>query len=111
PANAATEAPLGPARLPIPFLPSQFLPKFRSGSPRRKMSAKTLLQPADLGYSEGVPDLDNAIYVSYLEKVFLEGDDELYRYVISTLSDRLRAALVELEEGWKEFDARQRERS
>ncbi|HKA01824.1 MAG TPA: hypothetical protein VKE70_35180 [Candidatus Solibacter sp.] len=75
------------------------------------MSAKTLLQPADMGYSEGVPDLDNAIYVSYLENVFLGRDDARYRYASSTLSDRLRAALVELEEGWKEFDARQRERS
>jgi len=55
-------------------------------------------------------DLDNAIYVSYLENVFLGRDDARYRHARSTLSDRLQAALVEVEERWKAFDARQRER-
>jgi hypothetical protein len=61
-------------------------------------------------FGRAAPDLDNAIYVSYLENVFLGRDDARYRRARSTLSDRLRAGFVELEEGWKEFDARQRER-
>ena len=45
--------------------------------------------------------LENAIYVSYLENVFLGRDDERYRSARSGLSGRLAAALVSLEEHWK----------
>ena len=45
--------------------------------------------------------LENAIYVSYLENVFLGRDDERCRSARSGLSGRLAAALVSLEEHWK----------
>jgi hypothetical protein len=61
-------------------------------------------------FAGAAPDLDNAICVSYLESVFLGRDDARYRQARSALTDRLRTALVEIEEGWKEFDARRRER-
>jgi hypothetical protein len=56
-------------------------------------------------------DLANAIYVSYLESVFLGRDDAPYCQARSALSDRLRAALAEMQEGWNKFDARNRARS
>ncbi len=54
-------------------------------------------------FREPAPDLENAIYVSYLENVFLGRDDERYRSVRFTLSDRLQAALVDLETHWKKI--------
>jgi hypothetical protein len=54
-------------------------------------------------FRDAAPDLENAIYVSYLENVFLGRDDELYRSVRSTLSDRLQTALVDLEAHWKKI--------
>ena len=49
------------------------------------------------------PDLENAIYVSYLEDVFLAHGDERYRSARSALSGRLRAALGDLEGHWKKI--------
>lgn len=52
-------------------------------------------------FHDAAPDLENAIYVSYLENVFLGRDDERYRSVRSGLPTRLAAALVDLEQHWK----------
>jgi hypothetical protein len=54
-------------------------------------------------FCSATPDLENAIYVSYLENEFLERDDERYRSTRSALSGRLEAALVDLEEHWKKI--------
>jgi hypothetical protein len=62
-------------------------------------------------FRDAAPDLENAIYVSYLENVFLGRDDEPYRSVRSTLSDPLQAALVDLEEHWKKIAEFNRKRS
>jgi hypothetical protein len=56
-------------------------------------------------------DLENAIYVSYLENVFLGRDEERYRSARSELSGRLQAALVDLEEHWKKISEWSRKRS
>lgn len=55
--------------------------------------------------------LEHVIYVSYLENVFLGRDDAPYCQARAALSDRLRAALAQVEEGWNKFDARNRARS
>jgi hypothetical protein len=47
------------------------------------------------------PDLENAIYVSYLENVFLGRDEERYRAARSSLSGLLQSALADLEDNWK----------
>lgn len=47
------------------------------------------------------PDLENAIYVSYLETVFLGSETERYIAARRMLSDRLRIALGELEDYWR----------
>jgi hypothetical protein len=52
-------------------------------------------------FRDAAPDLENAIYVSYLENVILGRDDERYRSARSALSGRLQAALVDLEAHWK----------
>ncbi len=60
--------------------------------------------------SNAGPDLENAVYVSYLENVFLGSDDPRYLLARTMLSQRLRSALAELEEHWKgiaEWKARQ----
>jgi hypothetical protein len=57
------------------------------------------------------PDLENAIYVSYLEDVFLGREDERYRSARSGLSRRLEAALVDLEEHWEKIAEWSRKRS
>lgn len=56
-------------------------------------------------------DLENAIYVSYLENVFVGRDEERYRSARSALSGRLQAALVNLEEHWKKIAEWSRKRS
>ena len=62
-------------------------------------------------FGDAPPDLENAIYVSYLENVFLGRDDERYRSVRSTLSDRLQTALGDLEADWKKIAEFNRKRS
>lgn len=52
-------------------------------------------------FRDAAPDLENAIYVSYLENVFLGRDDERYHSFRSALSDRLQVALMDLEAHWK----------
>jgi hypothetical protein len=52
-------------------------------------------------FHEAPSDLENAIYVSYLENVFLGRDEGRYRSARSGLSGRLAAALVDLEDHWK----------
>jgi hypothetical protein len=53
--------------------------------------------------------LENAIYVSYLENVFLSGDDDRVATARAMLSERLAAALVELEEHWRTINNTKRE--
>lgn len=57
------------------------------------------------------PDLENAIYVSYLEDVFLGPGDERYSCARSMLSHALEAALVEIEGHWKSIAELSRKRS
>jgi hypothetical protein len=52
-------------------------------------------------FSEAGPGLENAVYVSYLEHVFLDSDDPRYLSARKMLSPRLQNALIELEEYWK----------
>lgn len=54
-------------------------------------------------FCDAPPDLENAIYVSYLENVFLGRDEERYRAARSSLSGRLQAALADLEDHWKKI--------
>lgn len=54
-------------------------------------------------FCNALPDLENAIYVSYLENVFLRSQDERYLSARRMLSDRLRAALADLEDHWKKI--------
>ena len=53
--------------------------------------------------------LENAIYVSYLENVFMSGDDDRVATARAMLSERLAAALVELEEHWRTINNTKRE--
>lgn len=53
--------------------------------------------------SSGAGELENAIYVSYLESVFLGQEDERYKQARRMLSPRLEAALSELEEHWRKI--------
>jgi len=55
-------------------------------------------------FSDASPDLENAIYVSYLENVFLGRSTEPYLAARARLSPRLKEALVELELHWREID-------
>ena len=61
-------------------------------------------------WSNAGPDLLNAIYVSYLENVFLGSEDPRYVTARAMLSDRLRSALVEIEEHWRNIDEGMRNR-
>ena len=53
--------------------------------------------------SDAGPDLENAIYVSYLENVFLSSKDPRYMSARAMLSKRLETALAKLEEHWKKI--------
>ena len=55
--------------------------------------------------SDAGPDLENAIYVSYLENVFLGSEDPRYLMARTMLSNRLQTALTELEEHSKKIVA------
>ena len=55
--------------------------------------------------SDAGPDLENAIYISYLENVFLGSEDPRYLIARAMLSNRLQTALTELEEHWKKIAA------
>jgi len=50
--------------------------------------------------SNAAPDLENAIYVSYLENVFLGLEDRRYLTARGMLSGRMQTALAELEDHW-----------
>lgn len=54
-------------------------------------------------FSEAGPDLENAVYVSYLENVFLGSDNLRYVSAREMLSKRLQTALADLEEHWKKI--------
>ena len=56
-------------------------------------------------FSDAGPDLENAVYVSYLEDVFLGSDDSRYLSARTMLSEQLRRALRELEEHWQKIAA------
>jgi len=61
-------------------------------------------------FSNAGPALENAVYVSYLENVFLGSQDPRYVSARAMLSGRLQNALAELEAHWKdiaEWQARQ----
>lgn len=51
-------------------------------------------------FSGSFPDLENAIYVSYLENVFLGWQDDRFAMARDLLSGRLKEALADLEEHW-----------
>lgn len=53
--------------------------------------------------SDAGPDLENAIYVSYLENVFLGSKDARYTSARALLSNGLHTALSKLEEHWKKI--------
>jgi hypothetical protein len=52
----------------------------------------------DEPFNGAPPDLENAIYVSYLENVFVRRGEERDHSARSALSSRQKAALVALEE-------------
>jgi hypothetical protein len=54
-------------------------------------------------FSDAASDLENAIYVSYLENVFLSSEDPHYVSARTTLSKRLQIALTELEDHWEKL--------
>jgi hypothetical protein len=62
-------------------------------------------------FSNAVPDLENAIYVSYLENVFLGRTDAPYLSARDRLSPDLQRALIELEAHWEEIEQYCRERN
>ena len=78
----------------------------RAAMPRRLLRTSCLLTNS----SSGLQRTENAIYVSYLENVFLGRDDERYRSARAALSDRLKAALTDLEQHWMNTAERGRER-
>jgi hypothetical protein len=51
-------------------------------------------------FSGAASDLENAVYVSYLENVFLGSVDPRYVSARAMLSERLQIALTELEDHW-----------
>lgn len=53
-------------------------------------------------FSSAEPKLENAVYVSYLEDVFLGQTGDRYVSARARLSPRLRQALAELEAHWAE---------
>jgi hypothetical protein len=62
---------------------------------------------ADELLADSGPELENAVYVSYLENVFLGADDPRYQSVREMLSQRLKNALSELEAHWKKIGEKQ----
>jgi hypothetical protein len=54
-------------------------------------------------FSDAASDLENAVYVSYLENVFLWSEDPRYVSARSMLSKRLQFALTELEDHWEKL--------
>ena len=52
---------------------------------------------------DAAPDVKNVIYFSYLENVFLGRDEERYHSARAALSDSLGAALIELEEYFRDI--------
>lgn len=51
--------------------------------------------------SNAAPDVENAVYVSYLENVFLGEEKTAFLMARSTLPSRLSAALSDLEAHWR----------
>lgn len=51
--------------------------------------------------SAASPELENAVYVSYLEDVFLSSEGHQYLLARSMLSERLQTALAEIETHWR----------
>jgi hypothetical protein len=60
-------------------------------------------------FSAAGSGLENAIYVSYLENIFLGSEDARVASARAMLSERLAAALVELEEHWRAIENARRE--
>src|SRR5215470_4756192 len=52
-------------------------------------------------FSNAAPDVENAVYVSYLENVFLGEERAAFLRARSTLPGRLSTALSDLEEHWR----------
>jgi hypothetical protein len=61
-------------------------------------------------FSNAEPDLENAIYVSYLENVFLGRTCDSYLSARDRPSPKLQQALIELEAHWEEIEKYCRER-
>jgi hypothetical protein len=55
----------------------------------------------DSVFSKAAPDVENTVYVSYLENVFLGEESAAFLRARSTLSSRLSAALSGLEAHWR----------
>jgi len=62
-------------------------------------------------FSNATPDLENAIYVSYLENVFLGRSGDRYRSARGRLSPKLQKALIEMEAHWEQIEKDYRERN
>jgi hypothetical protein len=62
-------------------------------------------------FSSATPDLENAIYVSYLENVFLDRSGDPYLSARGRLSPKLQKALIELEEHWEQIEKNYQERN
>ena len=54
-------------------------------------------------FSNAAPDLENAIYMSYLENVLIRLEDDRYRSARAQLPTKLEAALVEPEAHWQQL--------
>jgi hypothetical protein len=62
-------------------------------------------------FSNATPDLENAIYVSYLENVFLGRIADPYLSARGRLPPKLQKALIELEAHWEQIEKDYRERN
>jgi hypothetical protein len=68
---------------------------------RRNFEEVRAFQFVDELFASAGPELENAIYVSYLENVFIGPADPPYVFARSMPSEPIRIALIELEEHWQ----------
>jgi hypothetical protein len=54
-------------------------------------------------FSDAGSDLENAVFVSYLENVFLWSEDPRYASARAILSKRLQTTLTEIEDHWEKL--------
>jgi hypothetical protein len=75
----------------------------RAVEPGDSHEVEAHLRFVDEAFSDAGSDLENAVYVSYLENVFLWSEDTRYVSARSMLSKRLQIALTELEDHWEKL--------